>query len=178
MNKFLVTALLTTAIVLLGCAAVGAANVCPGPISGMQKWENQQHGYCLQYPAGYNVEQPSERVTVIVAGSLLSVQQPRAHIEVENANGRSAASAAAQLAAEFEGSVPGIKIARTNITLGGEQAVVLDNLPGQDLNRRVLVVHDNRLYTLMFSPTDKSLGETYTQLEALYPAVTQSFRFT
>ncbi|MGE5138211.1 MAG: hypothetical protein ACM3JD_02010, partial [Rudaea sp.] len=159
------------------CAAVGAANVCPSPAPDRQLWENQEYAYCLQYPAGYKVEQPGEGVTVIMTDSLLSVQQPRANIEVENANGRSASSAATQLAAEFEASVPGIKIARTNITLGGEQAVVLDNLPGQDLNRRVLVVHDNRLYTLMFSPTDQSLGDAYSKLEELYQAVTESFRF-
>ena len=37
-------------------------------------------------------------------------------------------------------------------TVDGGPAAVVDGLPGQDINRRLVVVYDGRLYSLMFTP--------------------------
>jgi len=56
--------------------------------------------------------------------------------------------------------------------------VALGPLPGQELNRRVMVVRGERLYDLMFAPVDESRGDAYRGMEELYECVLESWRFT
>jgi hypothetical protein len=62
--------------------------------------------------------------------------------------------------------------------LGDEQAVVLDGMPGQDLQRRVYVVHEQTLYVLAFMPTRSENIVANDQMEALYNAVTSSWTWS
>jgi hypothetical protein len=57
----------------------------------------------------------------------------------------------------------GIDIQRSNAEIAGQPAVILDNVPGQNLNRRVLIVHNDRLYDLTFAPLDHAELETFYQ---------------
>ena len=57
----------------------------------------------------------------------------------------------------------GFAIQRSSAEIAGQPAVILDNVPGQDLNRRVLIVHNDRLYDLTFSPLDHPEIETFYQ---------------
>ncbi len=59
----------------------------------------------------------------------------------------------------------------------GESAYYLGELPGQDINRRVFMVHNDVLYTLMFLP-DNSNAPAYSQMEDLYAMVINTFHFT
>lgn len=152
-----------------------AAAGCPEPAAGTSLLQNPEHGYCLLYPATYTVEKPNENETVLVVGSLLNVADPRVHIEVSEAAGRAAAEVAGQL--EAEASIPGLEVKRSSVTIGGEEAIVLDNLPGQDINRRVLLVHEGRLYNLMFAPASSDAGEVYERMEELYSLIVSSFTF-
>ena len=63
------------------------------------------------------------------------------------------------------------------VLLGGVEAIVLDKLPGQDINRRVLIEHEGLLYQLTFWPADESVGDAYQRMEALYETVVASFTF-
>ena len=49
-------------------------------------------------------------------------------------------------------------------------AVLLDNLPGQDFNRRVVVKHNNLVYSLMFMPLTP-------EAEPFYQSVLASLHF-
>jgi hypothetical protein len=62
--------------------------------------------------------------------------------------------------------------------LDGEQAVVLDGMPGQDLQRRVYVVHQQTLYVLAFMPTLSENTAAGDQVEALYTAITNSWEWS
>jgi hypothetical protein len=44
---------------------------------------------------------------------------------------------------------------------------VLDNMPGQDTNRQVVIVHNDRLYKLNFVPVGEDYGDAYRQMEDL-----------
>jgi hypothetical protein len=147
---------------------------CTTTTTGTQFLMNEQYGYGLLYPAGYDVQHPNEHETVLFVGSLLNVEQPRAYIKVQEAGGRTAAQVADELTAAFAG----FNIKRTNVTIGGEAAVVLDNIPGQDTSRQVVIVHDDRLYMLTFVPASEDYGEVYTQMENLYTIVLNSFEFS
>ena len=69
----------------------------------------------------------------------------------------------------------GVDVGRWTVTLGGEQAVVLDGMPGQDLVRKVYIVRQQTLYILIFSPTRSQNAAASNQMEALYAAVTSSW---
>ncbi len=72
----------------------------------------------------------------------------------------------------------GVDVGRWTLTLGGEQAVVLDGMPGQDLQRRVYVVHQQTLYVLAFMPTRTENKLANDQMEALYAAVMNSWAWS
>jgi hypothetical protein len=112
---------------------------------------------------------------VLVVGSLLNVEQPRAYIEVQDAAGRSAEQVADELTTDFDPVL--FNIQRSSTTIGGEQAVVLDNMPGQDINRQVVFVHSGRVYKLTFAPASADYGEIYARMESLYTVVINSFKF-
>jgi hypothetical protein len=71
-----------------------------------------------------------------------------------------------------------VNVQRWTTIIGGEQAVVLEGMPGQDPQRRVYVVHQQTLYVLAFMPTlsqDKAVND---QLDELYTAVTTSWAWS
>ncbi len=161
-------------------AKATSAASCPRA-GDAQVLQNDAHGYCLLYPAGYSSEQPNPDETILYVGSVLDVEHPHLSIEVTGGNeggaGQSAAEAANMVINQVKRAMPDFKIEQSQTTLGGEPAIVLDKLPGQDLNRQVLVVRDDRLYRLVFSPADPGQGDAYTEMEALYRMVRESFRF-
>jgi hypothetical protein len=114
-------------------------------------------------------------VRELVAGSVLNHEQPRLSIAIEEAGGRTLEEVAAQMEADY---IPaGWEVTRAYTTVDGVEAVVLDNLPGQDLNRRVAFLHDDRLYTLFLAPIGDEGSELREQAEMLYRPVLDSFRF-
>jgi hypothetical protein len=187
----LILTMLFAVLLLAGCAVVGAAKPTSEPLllsqdaeqgsgnpaAGGQLLRNEEHGYSLLYPDAYMIEHPSPDETVLVVGSRMNVEQPRLHIEVYEADGRTAAQVADELMIDVEAAVPGFNVERTAATVGGEAAVVLDRMPGQDINRQVFVVHKDRLYKLTFAPADEAVGDSYAQMESLYATVIGSFNF-
>jgi len=65
---------------------------------------------------------------------------------------------------------PALDVGRWTVTLGGEHAVVLDGMPGQELQRRV--------YILTFWPACSENKAASDQMEALYAAVTSSWAWS
>lgn len=143
---------------------------CPSAEAGMQRLINFEHGYCLTYPAEYKVEKPNESETLLVIGGLLNASDPRVHIHVEPAAGRTAEVAAAQVVADNAD----FDIVQSEAQVAGQPAVVLDRLPGQEINRRVYFVAQDRLYSLYFSPADPAV-DAFAGMETLYMDILSSF---
>ncbi len=150
---------------------------CPESAADTRLLTNTRQGYCLLYPIEYKVEKPNQSETDLVIGGLLNVQDPRVNILVEETSGRTAEAVADEVAADVESASPGISIERSSITLGGVEAIVLDKLPGQDVNRRVFFEYDGLLYQLTFWPADENAGDAYTRMEALYEMIVNWFTF-
>lgn len=144
---------------------------CPTPAAGIAAFASATHGYCLIYPESYVVEQPNPYETVLVIESLMNHTDPRVSITVEAANGRTAAQVVDGLLATLDTAV--FDIERSETVIGGEEAIMLDNVPGQDINRQLFVVHEDILYHMMFTPFDASS----TQAENLFGMVTGSLVF-
>ena len=95
------------------------------------------------------------------------------YVQVQDAAGKTAAQFVdEQVVALGEG----FNISISEVTVDGEQAVVVDGLPGQDSNRQVFVVHNERLYDLVFMPWFPNAAEP-TPLEHLYATVMDTFHF-
>ena len=185
-NKLLIVILIFVMLTLAACSLPGVAALtksrpqkgatavgCSEVMAGMELLRNEEHGYCLLYPSGYSVERPNPDETVLVVGSLLNVSEPRVYIKVSEAAGRTAAQAADDRVADF----PGFEIKRSNATIAGQEAVVLDGVPGQDINRQIMIVRNGRLYQLTFVPASEDAGEVYVRMEQLYQKVVDSLNF-
>ncbi len=135
----------------------GATNTCPEPKDDLGTVRDYRHGYCLLVPGDYTVFNTTPDEIAIVKESLLNVTDPRLHIAVIPAEGRSAEGFAGEILAV----VTGIDIQSSTPEIAGQPAVVIDNLPGQDINRRVLIVYNDRLYDLTFTPMSSPDMETF-----------------
>jgi hypothetical protein len=178
--RLVLTALLMLAVA--GCGLIsrpGATgeSACPAVTADTPLLKSDASGYCLLYPAGYRTEQPNPDETVLVNGSLQNVETGRAYIKVSDAGGRAAPEIAGGMVKEVAASLPGWGVRQSTLRLGGETAVVLDNVPGQDLSRQVVAVHGGRLYHLTFTPADPAQSGAYEEMDKLYQTVVESFRF-
>lgn len=141
--------------------------------SEVKTFVNNAHGYSLVYPAEYLIEQPIPEETILFLGSLLNTPQPRASIWVSNANGHKLEQAVNEFVAGF----PDFEIPRSNLLLGGEQAIRLDKVPGQDFQRVIFVMKNDQLYQLSFSPDMSETPGVQDKLEQLFETVKNFFKF-
>lgn len=152
---------------------------CSSPTTDTELLMNEEHGYCLLHPAGYNVVYPPMETCLANTVNSMECQfvtftgadsHPNAWINVDEALGRTAGEVAdaeiASLGSEFN-------IERTDLTIDGEQAVLMDGLPGQDPVRSLVIVNDDLLYTLTLTPWDKN----DTALVNLYTTIVNSLHF-
>jgi hypothetical protein len=145
------------------------AATCPEATEDTYLLRNPQHGYCLLYPATHKIERPNPEEVNIVVGSLLNTIEPRVNIKVVSSD-QSAEAFADEIVAGFEG----FEIARPEATVAGEPAVVLDNVPGQDINRQIIFTHGDALYHLYFTPVNPDAPEA---LDTFAQGILDSFTF-
>jgi hypothetical protein len=189
--RSLVPVLVFVALAIVACSLPGEARSiadtrlqsskpvggCPAATTGTKLLQDKDHGYCLLYPQEFAVENPNSNETMLYVGSPLNFEQARAYIEIQEAAGLTAAQIADKLEADVQAAIPGFAIKRSTLKLDGQEAVVLDNLPGQEISRQVIVVHNAQVYKLTFMPADKAVEDAYQQMESLYATVTDSFSF-
>jgi hypothetical protein len=111
---------------------------------------------------------------MLVKRSILNPEDPILFINVEPSDGRTVEQVADQLVADY--SVPGLEVKRVPLEIDQEQAIMLDGLTGQDINRHIVVLHNDRLYHMTIMPMEGS-PDVLTQAEALHNTVIQSFNF-
>lgn len=144
---------------------------CPEAADDLALLQDEAHGYCLLYPAHYQVVQTAESSVNIVKDSLLNNSEPRFGLTVEAANGRTASQIAEAEAVNFPvDQWP--DVAHTSLTIDGITAEMVNNLPGQDLYRRIYFVHDEHLYTMFFSPVDAP-----DLMQPFFDSIIDSFHF-
>ncbi len=149
---------------------ISVAN-CAEATPGAHQLIYAAQGICFLYPDNYGVFQGEEGGLTLYVRSPLNTEAPLASISFEPLNGRS------DLVSEY---LPDINLAVTTlptVNLGSEIATVLDNLPGQDTNRRILAVHDDRVINIMIARIGAEYGAVGEQAEALSRMITDSFQF-
>jgi len=151
-----------------------AGIACPEPTAGTLLQTDEILSYCLLYPDSHTVVPLESGNTEIVVGEVMNHIDPRVSIYAEELGGRTLQ----QYVDEFLTGYEGFELARTDLIVSGEAAVMLDGVPGQDFYRRVFVAHQGLVYHLLFEPYDPSLTDTFPQAEQLYTLVMDSFTFT
>jgi len=131
---------------------------------------NEQLGYCFSYPQGFTQQTYKSQVEVVGPHSGSSSQPGYAWIDAKDAQGRTA-----QEIADEEAKVYGGSPLRSTVMLDGEEALVLDGMPGQDLIRKVYIVHNGLLYMLSFSPYQSDNETASAQMEIIFESVTSSW---
>lgn len=149
------------------------AAACPEAVAGTHQLLAPAQGICFLYPDTYNAFQGEDGTITLYVRALVGSHVPLAFINYSAAEGQSLKEITAQRLRDYAwtGTEP------ESITLGGEAAMMLDNLPGQDTNRRVVAVHDGRVYDLMISGIGANYGTAGELAEALYDTVIASLQF-
>jgi hypothetical protein len=149
------------------------ASACPSAMADSKLLTNEADGYCFLYPAEYISNNPSLVVINPISAPGDVPGDAWLDVEVQDAAGKTAAQIVDEQIASLG---EGFNITHVAVDLDGEQAIVVDGLPGQDSNRQVFIVHNGRLYDLIFMPWFPDAAEP-TPLEDLYKAVVESFQF-
>jgi hypothetical protein len=136
--------------------------------------DSDRLGFCFSYPQGYTQIPNIDTVEIAVPDFPGTDTKGLFWIEISDSYERTAE----KIADEDMTYAAGVDVGRWTVTLGGEQAVVLDGMPGQDLQRRVYVVHQQTLYVLAFMPTRSENKVAGDQMETLYTAVTNSWTWS
>ena len=153
------------------------ADGCPLPAEGQTLLVNETHGFCLLYPVGYAAAEIDGESWVYV-GAILNAQDSRLHVQVAEAGGRTADEVAQERLTEIKASLPDLELAVQSATLAGRPAALLDGMPAQEFTRQIMVVHGDRVFTLVFMPDAPALGDPYQRMLALYELAVATFRFT
>jgi hypothetical protein len=147
---------------------------CPDASPGAHQLIDAARGICLLYPDAFDVFEHSDGGGyTFYVGSLLNSEAPTIAFTFEPANGRSLEEVTSQRLTDY--AFPDTP--SQAITLGGEPASMLDNLPGQDINRRIVALHDDRVIDIVISPVGENSGAVGEQAEAAYNMITSSFQF-
>jgi hypothetical protein len=151
---------------------------CSDLAQGMKVLNQDALGYCLLYPQDY-IEVVSEpapvpaQVCLVPGEPSMACHNANAFIIVDAAAGRTAG----QIADEMIAGEPRPEVVdRSSLTVAGEEAVLLDGLVGVDLSRQVVLVHEDRIYRLMFVPWDET-SDDHERVQVLYQTIIDSFDF-
>jgi hypothetical protein len=134
-------------------------------------FSSERLGICFSYPQGYTQIPYNDAVEIAAPNFGPGDEVGLFWLEINESQNRTAEDVANQEVNDVAGLSPG----RWTVMLGGEQALVLDGMPGQNLVRRVYIVRHETLYILTFSPTRSENSAASEQMEALYAAVTSTW---
>jgi len=153
-------------------APTAQAGTCPAATMDLELLVNNEDSYCLLYPAGLGLLPP--RLIVINPNNMPSDVPGEAWLDVlvSGAEGQTASQIADAKIAEW---AEGFNITRTELTIDGRQAILVDGLPAQDTMRTVFIVHKDMLYRFEFMPWSPKDGTT--PLEKLYQTVIDTLHF-
>jgi hypothetical protein len=146
---------------------------CPVAAPGTHQLIAVAQGVCFLYPNTYNAAQSEDGAIMLYVRSMFNNHVPLGFINSTPAGGQTLEEITAQRLADYAWP----ETQPESIIFGGEAAVMLDNLPGQDTNRRVVAVHEDRVYDLVVHGVGANYGAAGELAEALYDTVIASLQF-
>ncbi len=149
-------------------------------LGGIQYFENKPLGISMYLPKVDEVAESTDISLLVMGTGAGHMSESRAGviINVEPANQRTAEQVVTKLVEETL-QVMGAGYTGGNTTvldIEGNQAYAVDGLPGQDVNRRMYIVHNDLLYSFMFVP-DSAKAAAYNQMEDMYAMIVNTLHF-
>jgi hypothetical protein len=139
-----------------------------------ESFSSDQLGLCFSYPHGYTQVPDTDAVEITAPDLPGSDVKALFWLEISDSYNRTAE----EIADQDMTYAADLSVGRWTVTLDNEPAVVLDGMPGQELQRRVYVVHQQTLYVLAFWPALSENRAASDQMEDLYNAVTNSWAWS
>ncbi len=136
--------------------------------------DSDRLGLCFSYPQGYTQLPYNDAVEIVAPDLSGSDTKGLFWLEISDSYNRTVE----EITDQDLTYATGMDVGRWTVTLGGEQALVLDGMPGQELQRRVYIVHQQTLYVLAFWPARSENKAASDQMETLYTAVTNSWAWS
>ena len=136
---------------------------------------NEEYGYRLRYPAEYNLVILSDRLVCFTPSDAPGCfEEPgSAWLEAREAGGQTLGNVADEIAA---GANPTIEVTRTNVKIGGDDAILLDDFYAADVYRRLVILHNARFYVFTFVDWAE-VSEDFPRLQTLYSTLIESLTF-
>jgi hypothetical protein len=148
-------------------------------VTDLKVYIDQENGYCFAYPTGFTMgASPYLDVTAVmgtnVDNSPDAVAATFGVVVTPAAPGQKLSTQSDEFLKQFT-TVDLKTLTRVDLTVGGEPAMMVDNVPVQLSWRVVFVQHGDKLYRLMYWPTDVPAAQA--DLEELYQTTLNSFAF-
>ena len=135
---------------------------------------NEAYGFRLRYPAEYTVVVQNERgVCFTLSDAPAGCEVASAWLDVRDVADQTLTDIADELVA---GANPTIEVTRTNIKIGNDDAILLDNIYGADAYRELVILHNSRFYVFTFVGWTEG-SEGFARLQSLYSTLTESLTF-
>ncbi len=131
---------------------------------------------CFSYPQEYTQNPYSDTVDIAAPDLPGTDTKGRFWLEISESYGLTAEEIADQEVTYAYAT--GLDVDRWTEMLDGEQAVVLNGMSGQELQRRVYVMHQQTLYILAFWPARSENKAAATQMETLYASIMNSWKWS
>lgn len=159
--------------------AESSAADCPKAGPGARQLIDATRGICLLYPDNFEVNEYGDGIgyTLVIPSLMGNHESPVVWLTFEPANGRSLEDVTAQRLTDYAFPEMFPDTQSQAITLGSEPASMLDNLPGQDTNRRIVAIHDDRAIDIVIDHIGENYGAAGEQAEAAYNMIVNSFHF-
>ncbi len=110
------------------------------PADTQMEYTSQDFGFSLHYPKGYEVQWTFVHNLTFLAPQGTPGERVRAWLEVERGLDQDAGWYANQVKQE-NANLVGVQISSSMSVIDGQQAYILEGVPGQDLNRQVFIVY-------------------------------------
>ncbi|MFZ1752907.1 MAG: hypothetical protein WBO46_04400 [Caldilineaceae bacterium] len=150
-------------------------NGCLPVYGDLTLFSNPAQGYCLLLPPGFEAKENETGHWVVLGPASTPGHRERLFLDVRDGMGLSLEDAAGQILMNY--SLPAGEIEQTDVEVGGQPGLLIGKLPGQEINQRLLIIHNGRLYDLTLLPADPEAGLPYVEMDALYAYVLDTFVF-
>jgi hypothetical protein len=152
---------------------------CPKAAPGAHQAIDATRGICLLYPDNFEVYEYGDGIgyTLVILSLMGNHESPVIWLTFEPANGRSLEEVTTRCLTDYAFPEMFPETQSQAIALGNEPASMLDILPGQDTNRRIIAIHDDRVIDIVIDHIGKNYGAAGKQAEAAYNMIINSFHF-
>ena len=164
-------------------APAAPAAVCPVATADTALYVSNENGLCFLYPLDLQLR-PEPRFpqdAVQLTGAPLdptAMESFALNLSVSYNGPADGLDSAAYAAAWVAYNAPGMDLPQTSVAIGGQPAVVIDNLPGMMMNPRgAFVVANDVKYQLMLLPQPQDVPELADAATRAWDTITESMVF-